>query len=144
MIDKLTVKFISYITNKASDICNQSGKKTISVAHLVDALQKQKLESHIKRLFSELDMNIYDEDNDFDKKELKEIKNTINNKKANKGKNKKGKKIEMTEEMIQEQMMLFEKSKIEAYEMMLQDKVETEQTLIETEVKNDLIEEDYD
>ena len=59
-------------------------------------------------------------------------------------KNKKGKKIEMTEEMIQEQMMLFEKSKIEAYEMMLQDKVETEQTLIETEVKNDLIEEDYD
>ncbi len=89
-------------------------------------------------------MNIYDEDNDLDKKDLKEIKNTINNKKANKGKNKKGKKIEMTEEMIQEQMMLFEKSKIEAYELMMQDKIETEQTLIETEVKNDLIEEDYD
>ena len=48
------------------------------------------------------------------------MKQTLNNKKK-KSKDKKSKKIEITEEMAQEQMMLFHQSKMEAYDLLLKE-----------------------
>ncbi len=120
LLEKLTVKFISFLSNKSSEICIESGKKTLAVSHVVEALKKLKLDSHIKRLFSELDINFTEEENELDKNDLQEMKQTLNNKKK-KSKDKKSKKIEITEEMAQEQMMLFHQSKMEAYDLLLKE-----------------------
>jgi hypothetical protein len=120
LLEKLTVKFISFLSNKSSEICIESGKKTLAVSHVVEALKKLKLDSHIKRLFSELDINFTEEENELDKNDLQEMKQTLNNKKK-KSMDKKSKKIEITEEMAQEQMMLFHQSKMEAYDLLLKE-----------------------
>lgn len=111
IMDKLTVKYISHLALISSEVCLQSGKKTISVPHVVEAMQKIGLEKQIKQLWAELDMKtISEEGNEAIDSNMVEM-NAKLNKKKKKVKDKNKKKIEMTEEMIREQQELFEQSK---------------------------------
>lgn len=121
LIDKITIKYITTLTNKSTSICTEYGKKTITVTHILETLKKEKFDSHLKKLQTELDLNEDEKEEVDTKRKMKELKVTINSKKRKGNKEKKTKKIVMTEEMINEQAMLFEKSKIEAYELMVKE-----------------------
>lgn len=122
-MDKLTVKYISLISKEASNICLGSGKKTITVTHVVEGLRKIGLEKHIKQLYSELDPKSLLDEEDIKENIPNDMKAKINGRKK-KVKDKKHKKIEMTEDMINEQSMLFQQSRIEAYELMMKENIE--------------------
>lgn len=123
LIDKLTVKFISYISKEASNVCLDSGKKTITVTHVVEGMKKIGLEKHIKQLYTELDPKSLLEEEDIKENIPTDMKAKINGRKR-KTKDKKHKKIEMTEDMINEQSILFQKSRQEAYEIMIKENME--------------------
>lgn len=106
---------------EATKVCTSHGKKTLNIDHILEALKLINFNSHIKKLQGELDFNkLENEEINLRKKEtnggnLEEssaigMKDLINKKR----KNKKDKKtFEFSEDMINEQMQLFEKSKME-------------------------------
>lgn len=120
-MDKITVKFINQVSNVASEVCLASGKKTITVNHVIEALKKIGLEKHILLLYSELDPKALVDEEDIKETGLADDMKAKLNGKKRKAKEKKMKKIEMTEDMIREQEMLFQQSQIQ-YEMMMQEK----------------------
>mmetsp|Transcript_17513 Transcript_17513/g.18170 ORF Transcript_17513/g.18170 Transcript_17513/m.18170 type:complete len:199 (+) Transcript_17513:1-597(+) len=120
LMDKLTLKYISYISQVSSDICNDSGKKTLNINHILEALQKLGFENHIKHLQRELNLDVSQEALELGQNEVDEMKERINQKKKKK-KDKKKNDIEFDEELKNEQLKLFEKSRIEAYNMMYQE-----------------------
>jgi len=120
LIDKLTIRYISYLSQISSDICNESGKKTLNINHILEALKKVGLESHIKLLQAELNLDPSQEAQELGQNEVDEMKEKINQKKK-KRKDKKKNDIEFNEELKNEQMKLFEMSRIEAYNLMHQE-----------------------
>ena len=100
------------------------GKKTLNIDHILEALNLINFNSHIKKLQGELDLNnMENEDNSVTKKESNGqvvedsigMKDLINKKR----KNKKDKKVfEYSEDMLNEQNQLFEKSKLENMQLM--------------------------
>jgi hypothetical protein len=100
------------------------GKKTLNIDHILEALNLINFNSHIKKLQGELDLNnMENEDNSVTKKESNGLvvedsigmKDLINKKR----KNKKDKKVfEYSEDMLNEQNQLFEKSKLENMQLM--------------------------
>lgn len=118
-MEKLTLRYINYISQVSSDICNESGKKTLNINHILDALKKEGFESHIKLLQAELKIDVSQEALEFGH-EVNEMKEKINLKKKKK-KDKKKNEIEFDEDMKNEQMRLFEMSRIEAYNLMCQE-----------------------
>lgn len=156
LIDKLTIRYISYLSQISSDICNESGKKTLNINHILEALKKLGLESHIKLLQAELKLDVSQEALELGQNEVDEMKERINQKKK-KRKDKKKNDIEFNEELKNEQMKLFEMSRIEAYNLMHQEgqynndnnvNYETNKILLEDSFingNNDVIEEEnYD
>jgi hypothetical protein len=104
---------------KATEVCTSNGKKTLNVDHIIEALKLINFDSHIKKLQAELDLTaLQNEDsNSLSKKESIPIiddsmgmKDLINKKRKNK---KEKKTFEFTEDLLNEQMELFEKSKME-------------------------------
>ena len=122
-MDKLTVKYISLISKEASNICLSSGKKTITVTHVIEGMRKIGLEKHIKQLYSELDPKSLLDEEDIKENIPNDMKAKINGRKK-KVKDKKHKKIEMTEDMINEQSLLFQQSRIEALKIMMKENME--------------------
>jgi histone H3/H4 len=120
LIDKLTIRYITYLSQISSDICNESGKKTLNINHILEALKKLGLESHIKLLQAELKLDVSQEALELGQNEVDEMKDRINQKKK-KRKDKKKNDIEFNEELKNEQMKLFEMSRIEAYNLMHQE-----------------------
>lgn len=74
----------------ASQVCTEKGKKTLNVDHVIQALKQLNLDSHIKKMSSELDISAVN--NEEKMKELtanaKDMKNLINKKKIQKIKKK--------------------------------------------------------
>lgn len=114
-------RYVDYISTKATEVCTSYGKKTLNIDHILEALKLINFNSHIKKLQGELDFDkIINEkdDNLSNKKESQNLiyedsigmKDLINKKR----KNKKDKKaFQYSEDMLNEQMELFEKSKME-------------------------------
>lgn len=146
LIDKITIKYITSLTNKSTTVCTEYGKKTITVTHILETLKKEKLDSHLKKLQTELDLNEDEEEEVDTKRKMKELKVTINSKKRKGNKEKKTKKIVMTEEMMNEQAMLFEKSKLEAYDLMVKEQENERREFGKEDVneENEENEENYD
>lgn len=103
---------------KASEICTSNGKKTLNIDHIIEALKEIKFDNHIRKLQCELDFSaLENEENNLIKKEsvtnLEDsvgMKDLINKKRKNK---KEKKNFEFTEDLLNEQMKLFEKSKMQ-------------------------------
>jgi len=104
---------------KATEVCTSNGKKTLNVDHIIEALKLINFDSHIKKLQAELDLNALknDDNTNIFKKECTNniegamgMKDLINKKRKTK---KDRKTFEFTEDLLHEQMELFEKSKIE-------------------------------
>lgn len=119
LMEKLTLCYINYISKISSDICNDSGKKTLNINHILEALKGEGFESHIKHLQTELKIDVSQETLELGN-EVNEMKERINQKKKKK-KDKKKNQIEFDEDMKNEQMRLFEMSRIEAYNIMCQE-----------------------
>jgi hypothetical protein len=93
-------------------ICTDKGKKTLNVDHVIEALKSINLDSHIKLLSAELDLSELQND---DNKEVV-IENSLNMKdliNKQKKKNRKKVKHEFNEDDVNEQMELFERSKMQ-------------------------------
>ena len=118
LMDKLTIKYINHISQISCDVCNESGKKTLNINHIISALRKSGFENHIKSL--QVDLNIDAEAEEFNISNMEEMKEKLNQKKKKK-KDKKKNDIEFDEELKREQMMLFEQSRLEAYKIMGQE-----------------------
>lgn len=103
---------MNHVSNIASQICTEKGKKTLNVDHVIQALKTMNLDSHIKKLTSELDLSALQNE---EKKEMiedaQEMKDLINQQKKKSRKRKR--QIEFTEEMANEQMTLFAKAKMD-------------------------------
>ncbi len=112
LLDKITTKYVNHVSNIASEICTEKGKKTLNVDHVIQALKKMNFDNHIKKLTSELDLSALQNE---DKKEMiedaQEMKDLINQQKKKSRKRKR--QIEFTEEMANEQMTLFAKAKMD-------------------------------
>lgn len=121
LMDKLTLKYIGFVSQRASEICNESGKKTLNISHILSAIQNVGFESHIKSLKAELNIDINNENLVLGEDEVEEMKEKINLKKKKK-KDKKKKEIEFNDELKNEQLKLFEVSKIEAMNIISQEK----------------------
>lgn len=119
-MDKITIKYINYISQISSDICNESGKKTLNINHIIEALKKLGFESHIKLLQGELNLDVTEEVDDLKQDDMDEMKERINQKKRKK-RDKKKNDIEFDEDLKREQMKLFEQSRIEAFKIMGQE-----------------------
>lgn len=104
----MTIRYVNHISEVASRICNERGKKTLNVDHILDALKQIGFDSHIKKLQSELDFNQSHEAQELGHGNTQEMKERINKKKKTK---KKKEKFEISEEMIEEQKRLFEESR---------------------------------
>ena len=111
LMDKLTVRYISHISEVASNECNLKGKKTLNVDHIIDALKSMGMDNHIKSLQKELDINQSQEAIELGRGNSLEMKDKINKKKQSKTKKK---KLEVSEDLINEQKMLFEMSRVVA------------------------------
>lgn len=112
LIDKITLRYVNHVSNIASQICGEKGKKTLNVDHVIEALKRMNFTSHIKLLTSELDLSaIQKEESGIDLivQNTQEMKDLINKRKK---KNKKRKRS-FDEEMELEQQKLFEQSKID-------------------------------
>lgn len=117
LMDKLTIRYINHISQVASDICNESGKKTLNINHILEALKKLGFDNHIKHLQAELNIDVSAEALELGQNEVDEMKDKINQKKKKK-KDKKKNDIEFNDELRNEQQKLFELSRIEAYNLM--------------------------
>lgn len=119
LIHKLIIRYVDFLALKATEVCTSNGKKTLNVDHIIEALKLINFDSHIKKLQAELDLNALqnEENNNLIKKDSTNniegaigMKDLINKKR----KSKKDKKtFEFTEDLLNEQMELFEKSKME-------------------------------
>jgi len=95
----------------------------MNINHILEALQKLGFENHIKQLKQELNLNTTDEALELGQNEVDEMKEKINLKKKKK-KDRKKNDIEFNEELKIEQQRLFEQSRIEAYNILYQGKVQ--------------------
>ena len=115
-------RYVDHLALEATKVCTSHGKKTLNIDHILEALKLINFNSHIKKLQEELDKQtlLENEEINLNRKEsnggnLEDssaigMKDLINKKR----KNKKDKKtFEFSEDMINEQMQLFEKSKME-------------------------------
>lgn len=150
LMDKLTVKYINHISQISCDICNESGKKTLNLNHIISALRKDGFDNHIKLLQAELNIDVNAESEELNHTNIEEMKEKINQKKKKK-KDKKKNEIEFNEELKREQMLLFEQSKIEAFKIMGQEGINNNaidygnKTYLEDEfISGNQIEENYD
>lgn len=123
-MDKLTVKYINHISQISCDICNESGKKTLNINHIIAALRKSGFENHIKSLQADLNIDPNAETEEFNTTNMEEMKEKLNQKKKKK-KDKKKNDIEFDEELRKEQMLLFEQSRLEAFKLMGQESSNT-------------------
>ena len=101
------------ISNIASQICTEKGKKTLNVEHVIEALRQMNFEDHIKKLSSELDLSACNNEDKVKEifEDAQEMKDLINQQKKKTKKRKRN--IEFTEEMANEQLILFAKAKMD-------------------------------
>ncbi len=101
------------ISNIASQICTEKGKKTLNVEHVIEALRHMNFEDHIKKLSSELDLSSCNNEDKVKEifEDAQEMKDLINQQKKKTKKRKRN--IEFTEEMANEQLILFAKAKMD-------------------------------
>lgn len=105
------------MSNIASQICTEKGKKTLNVDHVIQALRQMKFENHIKLLTSELDLAAMQQTEEKVIEDNREMKDLINKHKKKK-KNKKKNHDFYDEDLINEQNELFEKCKQENFNLM--------------------------
>ena len=113
LLDKITTKYVNKISNIASQICTEKGKKTLNVEHVIEALRQMNFEDHIKKLSSELDLSSCSNEDKVKEifEDSQEMKDLINQQKKKAKKRKRN--IEFTEEMANEQLILFAKAKLD-------------------------------
>lgn len=113
LLDKITTKYVNKISNIASQICTEKGKKTLNVEHVIEALRHMNFEDHIKKLSSELDLSSCSNEDKVKEifEDSQEMKDLINQQKKKAKKRKRN--IEFTEEMANEQLILFAKAKMD-------------------------------
>lgn len=116
------IRYVNHISNVASLICAEKGKKTLNVDHVIEALKRMNFESHIKKLTSELDLSAIEKEENaselVQQKSSQEMKDLINKQKRKVKKRKKN--HDFDEDMVQEQLKLFEQSKLESLQEMNQ------------------------
>lgn len=76
LIEKISMKYLNYLTDNAFIICNEKKKKTLNVDHIVEVLKKLKMESHINQILSD-DMAIQESEELGEKGESKEFHNLL-------------------------------------------------------------------
>lgn len=113
---------MNHISNVASLICAEKGKKTLNVDHVIEALKRMNFDPHIKKLTSELDLSAIEKEENANElvlqKSSQEMKDLINKQKRKVKRRKKHRDFD--EDMVQEQLKLFEQSKIESMQEMNQ------------------------
>ena len=123
LMDKLTVRYIFHLAQTSSDVCNGSGKKTLSMDHIIEALKKLGLDTHIKQIVQlELKLDKCN-DTEINEDDVDEMKDRLNKKKRKKDKKN---EIVMTEDLKAEQMRLFEESRLEAMRIIESEQIQTE------------------
>jgi hypothetical protein len=111
LLDKITLRYVNHISTIASQICTERGKKTLNVDHVIDALKQMQFDNHIKKLSSELDLTACQNEEKQVVEDVQEMKELIN--KQKKKSKKKKKHHEFNDEMVNEQLELFERSRME-------------------------------
>lgn len=98
----------------------EKGKKTLNVDHVIEALKKLKFDNYLKNICTEnLNCNEENEENtkEIVEKDPLEMKDLINKKK--KRKTKKKKNFEINQDLMNQQLELFEKSKTDTFNLYL-------------------------
>jgi histone H3/H4 len=94
MLDKISRLYVTYISSFGAKICTESGKKTLNLEHILEALKKMNFNKHIELLVKdikngEIDSSKYDQLEEDKKNENKNLKQLINKKKKRGGRKKK-------------------------------------------------------
>ena len=94
MLDKISKLYVTHISSFGAKICTDSGKKTLNLEHILEALKQMQFNKHIERLVkdlknSEIDSSKYDQLEEDKKNENKNLKQLINKKKKRGGRKKK-------------------------------------------------------
>ena len=95
MLDKISKTYVTYISSLGAKICNDCGKKTLNLEHILEALKVMKFHNHIELLVKDIkngeiiDTSKYDNLEEEKKKENKNLKQLINKKKKRGGRKKK-------------------------------------------------------
>lgn len=117
VIDKLTIKFIMELSAYGSQRCAKSGKKTLNIEHILEALNMMHLDNYIKKLKEEdflKDCRNDDDINSSPDRVNMNVKQAINQFKIKTGKRKKKyQSPEDLEELEREQNILFEEARKE-------------------------------
>ena len=66
MLDKISKLYVTHISSFGAKICTDSGKKTLNLEHILEALKQMQFNKHIERLVkdlknSEIDSSKYDQ-----------------------------------------------------------------------------------
>ena len=54
LIDKISRRYVNYVSSLGSQICTKNGKKTLNIEHILEALKAMNFDNHIKLLTKEL------------------------------------------------------------------------------------------
>lgn len=114
LMNDLSIKFISHLSLTGAQYCNKSGKKTLNIEHLIEALKIMHLDNYITRLSQEECLNegaMEDTTHGMDTKNLKAMVNSYRKKS---GKRKKFVQTpEELEELARQQNIMFEQARNE-------------------------------
>lgn len=122
LIDKISIRYVNYISSLGSQICTKNGKKTLNIEHILEALKVMNFDNHIKLLTKELinlEKSGIKEEEEKEGKESKYEDHTFVKQLINKNKKKTGKRKrqfeteEEKEEIAREQKELFEMARKE-------------------------------
>jgi len=84
IVEKISLKYISYISKESSDHCIEKGKKTLNVDHVIEALKKLKFDDHLKKIIEDLKTTPEEQEDEKNKEIVEnsmEMKDLINKKK---------------------------------------------------------------
>lgn len=123
LLDKITIRYVKYVSTLGCQICATKGKKTLNIEHILEALKTMNFTKHIKSLTKEpylKEMEKDDEVEDFRYEDNMNVKQLINKKKKRQKKNKKQFPSEEDyEKMASEQKHMFEMAKQEQMNQMM-------------------------
>jgi histone H3/H4 len=91
LLDKITIRYVKYVSTLGCQICATKGKKTLNIEHILEALKTMNFTKHIKSLTKEpylKEMEKDDEVEDFRYEDNMNVKQLINKKKKRQKKNK--------------------------------------------------------
>lgn len=143
IISQIAIKYIQQVAKIGTKICENEGKKTLNIEHVVEALKQMGLTNYVNKLTNEDFLKQNELENCTDNSHVKQIVNHFKNKNG-----KKRKKAKLSEDELRqmeiEQRKLLENARIEYINQLHQNNLSNVVTKCDNAPKDDNYDADED